>query len=102
MFARWGNITCQAGLTGEVAKIWRGPPVDLLFVDADHSENGTLRNVYEWALRMPNGGRILLHDNTDINPGVMAAIRSLKTDPAFRKIDVGPNAGSLWGCEVVR
>jgi hypothetical protein len=101
MFDRWGNITCEAGLTAEAAKSWRGPPVDFMFVDADHSEQGTLKNVYGWKKRMRPGGRILLHDNTDINPGVMAAIRKLQADQSLREIDVGPDSGSLWGCEVV-
>jgi hypothetical protein len=102
LFERFGNITCEAGLTADAARTWNRGPVDVLFVDADHCKDGTLLNVYHWRRHMPCGGLIILHDNTEINPGVMEAVRQLEADPVMKRVDPGPYSGSLAAFEVVQ
>lgn len=100
LFDRHGNITCEAALTVDAAKTWNRGPVDVLFVDADHSEEGTLANVRAWLTHLKPGSRIILHDNTDINPGVMAAVAKMSESSLFRRLDPGPYSGSLAAFEV--
>lgn len=99
--ARFGNITCEAARTDEAARTWKGGPVDVLFVDADHSEAGVMRDVTAWLPHLRAGSRIIFHDDNDIHPGVQAAIRTLKGYTRFRFIDPGENCGSLAACEVL-
>src|SRR3990167_4621507 len=53
---RFGNITCEQDDTAEAGRKWSGGPVDVLFVDADHSEQGTIANVEAWLPHMASGG----------------------------------------------
>lgn len=99
-FQRFGNITCEAGLTDTAAIAWDGPCVDFLFVDADHSEAGTLANVNAWLWNMRRGALVVLHDNNDLHPGVQVAVDKMRNDPRFRPVDPGEYAGSLAAFEV--
>lgn len=101
LFKRFGNITCESARTAEVASTWTGGDVDVLFVDADHSEHGTLADVQAWRRHMRTGARIILHDNNDIHPGVQAAINKMRSDPWLRFIDPGEYSGSVAACEVL-
>lgn len=98
---RFGNMTCEQADTIEAAKRWTGGPVDVLFVDADHSESGTLGNVFNWLPHMPIGGLILLHDNNDIHPGVQSAVERFSAMPGLRRRDPGEFAGSLAAFDIV-
>lgn len=98
---RWGNITCESARTDEAAKTWNRGPVDILFVDADHSEAAVMRDVEAWMPHMRRGGRIIFHDDNDIHPGVQKAIRKFKADKRFNFFDPGTHSGSLAACEVL-
>ena len=99
--ARFGNITCEKSETSAAARHWPGGPVDVLFVDSDHSEDGTRRNVESWLIHMHPGARIIFHDDNDIHPGVQSVVRAMRVDSRFRFIDPGEDAGSLAVCEVL-
>lgn len=98
--ARFGNIACESARTDEAAATWNGGPVDILFVDADHSEAGVTRDVESWMPHLRTGSRIIFHDDNDIHPGVHAAIMKFKEDDRLRFIDPGEWSGSLAACEV--
>ena len=98
---RYGNMTCEASDTVEAARHWNGGPVDVLFVDADHTEIGTLANVESWYRHLPRGARILFHDDNELHPGVQAAINKLRQDSRFQFIGCGEYSGSLAACEVL-
>lgn len=98
---RFGNITVEKSRTEDAGTRWSGKSIDVLFVDADHSEIATRRNVNAWLPHMAIGGRIILHDDNDIHPGVQAAIRDMRQDSRFRFLDPGEFSGSLAVCEVV-
>lgn len=55
------------GDTAEAAVNWNGPPVGLLFVDADHSYSGVRRDWEHWHGRLARGGIVAFHDYQ--NPG---------------------------------
>ncbi len=98
---RFGNMTCEAADTVEAASRWQGA-VDVLFVDAEHTEAGTLANVEAWYPHLSDDARIIFHDDIDSLPGVQAALNRLRGDQRFRFFDPGEFAGSLAVCEVVR
>ncbi len=97
---RFGNITCESADTVEAANRWKGP-IDVLMVDAEHTEDGTLANVNAWIRHMKIGGIIIFHDDIDSLPGVKAAINRLRGDKRFRFFDPGEYSGSIAVCEVL-
>lgn len=99
---RLGNATCEQSDTIDAAFRWNSGTVDVLFVDADHSEEATTANVEAWLPHMREGGRIILHDDNDIHPGVQRAIKNLGSHERLRPGEPGEFAGSLAVLEVVR
>lgn len=97
---RFGNMTCENADTIQAAFSWTGGKVDVLFVDADHSEEATDANVEAWIQHMAPGGLIIFHDDNDIHPGVQKAILRFREDKRLRFIDPGEFSGSLAVAEV--
>ena len=52
---------------------WDGPPVDLVFFDADHSLAGLRREWAIWAPVIRRGGVALIHDTASHDPAKWAA-----------------------------
>lgn len=51
-------------------------PLDLVFIDGDHSFEGCMADLITWVPKVKKGGMILLHDaDTASFPGVQLAIR---------------------------
>lgn len=98
---RYGNMTCEASDTVEAGRRWNRGPVDVLFVDAEHTEPGTLANVESWYPHLRQGSRIIFHDDIQSLPGVQAAINRLRQDSRFQFIGCGEYSGSLAACEVL-
>lgn len=96
----FGNMSCEHNDTAEAGKSWAGGEVDVLLVDADHSEGATIANVNAWLPKMASGGLIIMHDNNDIHPGVQKVVRSLFEKPGLISIDPGEFSGSLAVFEV--
>ena len=96
---RFGNITCESSDTVAAASRWK-TSVDVLFVDAEHTEAGTLANVEAWFPLLRQNSRIIFHDDIDTQPGVRAALNRLRSDARFRFFDPGEYSGSIAVCEV--
>lgn len=45
-----------------IGKDWTGQPIDLLFVDGDHSLNGVRRDISAWVHHVKAGGAVAFHD----------------------------------------
>lgn len=45
-----------------IGKNWRGAPIDLLFIDADHSCKGVMGDLRAWLPHMADGGIASFHD----------------------------------------
>ena len=84
----WMLITCarnmkQAGVSGNIrliptttadAALWWTEPIDYLYVDADHSYEGVMADLYAWVPHVKPGGLILGDDyGSEIYPGVKQA-----------------------------
>lgn len=98
ILGRYGNITMHQGDTAAGAQLFADKSVDFIFIDADHSYEGTRDNWRAWFPKMSRGCTMLLHDNNEIHPGVMCAVTELDDhQQEFTRIDLGPYAGSLAG-----
>ena len=95
---RLGNVTVQAADVAQAGHDWGGPPVDILLVDADHSEEATMRATLAWLPRMRDGATVVFHDDNSLHPGVQSAIAQLCDRHWLRRVDPGPYAGSLAAC----
>lgn len=50
-------------MRSELAVRYWAEPIDLLFIDADHSEQGCRSDFMRWSLHVKEGGRVAFHDN---------------------------------------
>jgi predicted O-methyltransferase YrrM len=61
--ARWDHTWFQIqGDSKQVAASWHVVPVDLVFVDGDHSYEGCVGDIEGWMPRIRQGGIIAIHD----------------------------------------
>lgn len=57
-----GDITLIHGYSQEEAQRWSGPPIGLLYVDADHSYSGAVGDIRAWAGHLAPGALIAVDD----------------------------------------
>lgn len=68
------HTTLLHGDSKEVGKTWTGP-IDLLFVDGDHSYAGALGDFQVWCPHLAEGGVVLVHDYSgEVWPQVTQAV----------------------------
>lgn len=61
----------------KAAAEWDGTPIDMLFIDADHSYEGVKLDVDSWAKFVKPGGYIYFHDADATSPGVEQLVREM-------------------------
>jgi predicted O-methyltransferase YrrM len=71
-------IDARVGDSAAIAAIWPSEPVDVVFIDGDHSFLGALRDFESWLPKVEAGGLILI-DNTADCPGVIELAELIKT-----------------------
>jgi predicted O-methyltransferase YrrM len=75
-FAR--DITLVHGFSHDAAARYDGPSVGLLFIDGDHSKDGAMSDVLNWAPHLAEGARIAVDDYEHQDwPGVKEALDEL-------------------------
>lgn len=73
-------------------------PLELLFVDGDHSYEGAKADFDRWSAFVRTGGHLLFHDAADtggygnVYPGVARAVAEVGRDPGWSR---QPGAGSI-------
>lgn len=83
------DITLVQGFSHEVAAGYDGPPVGLLFVDADHSKEGARRDIEAWAPHLAEGARIAVDDYGHSDwPGVKEALDELVAEGVLEPVQV--------------
>jgi predicted O-methyltransferase YrrM len=75
----------------DLGRSWRGGPVDVVFVDGDHSYEGCREDVEVWAPHLASGGALALHDARATQPG-----GSGQTGPTRVVDELLRPAGSGW------
>ncbi len=69
-------------------------PIDLLFIDADHSYNGVKNDTFNYIGLVKSGGFILFHDTVSY-PGVRQHVEELQQDSGNYKLVI--NTGTKCG-----
>jgi hypothetical protein len=83
------NITLVNDFSRNVADHWSGPPVGLLFVDADHSKEGTRGDIVAWAPHLYFCARIAVDDYGHPDwPGVREAVDELVAEGFLEPIQI--------------
>lgn len=68
-------VTPHRGWSTEVAGTWpEGREIGLLFQDADHSAEGVMADLTEWATHLAAGATIAVHNYEKRFPGVMETV----------------------------
>lgn len=74
----WSRITPIRAFSCDAATAWDGPPVGLLFIDADHTEAAVRADFDCWRSRLSEQHVVAFDDyDTPRNPGVRAVVDSL-------------------------
>jgi predicted O-methyltransferase YrrM len=60
--ARGPAVSWHIAFSADVARAWSGGPVDLVFVDGDHSEEGARTDWELWSPLVEQGGVVVFHD----------------------------------------
>jgi predicted O-methyltransferase YrrM len=78
-------VTALRGDTAEIGATWSGPPVALLFIDADHSYEGVRRDWSHWRVRLAPHAVVAFHDyGNPAYEGVARFADELAARGAFR------------------
>jgi hypothetical protein len=83
-----GIVTAVRSVTAELGQRWDGPPVGLLFIDADHSYEGVQSDWNAWKHGMASGATVAFHDYQ--NPayeGVTRFVDELLADRVLRSVE---------------
>jgi len=80
-----GRINFIQGESQQEAIMWKQKPIDLLFIDGDHSYYGVAKDIASWFPLVQHGGKIMFHDYTQTSPGVMRAIHDfIYSHPCYK------------------
>lgn len=73
-------ITTLRGRSADVGKEWDGGPIDVLFIDGDHSFDGVTADIRAWVPHVKPGGLLLFHDSDlpDVRRGINACMDLLR------------------------
>lgn len=71
------GTTFYQGDSVEIAKSYNDGPIDVLFIDGDHTYNGCHRDIEAWIPHLKGNGTVLFHDCDESSPGVMWAVAEL-------------------------
>jgi predicted O-methyltransferase YrrM len=63
--------------TVEMGRKWTIGPIDILFIDADHTYEGCKADIKAWSPHVKEGGLIMGHDYNSLFPGVKRAVHEI-------------------------
>lgn len=78
-----GPVTPVRGFANVVGLEWTGPPVGLLFHDAEHSVEAVAADLSAWAPHVAPGGLVVLHDACEARLGVVEGARRVLDAPGW-------------------
>lgn len=90
------KITCLQGLSADYAKMWNQGPIDMLFIDGDHSYEGVKLDYEKWSPHVKKGGVIAFHDYSDRWHGVKQLISEIQDELEFIDLVDRVWAGRKW------
>jgi hypothetical protein len=80
--------TVKRAYGANVGRRWDGPPVGLLFHDAEHTADAVAEDLTAWAPHVAVGGAVVLHDTSNPAFGVLEGVKRALPADAWDK--VGP------------
>ncbi len=83
-----GTVEFIQKLSHEAVQGWQ-EPIDLLFIDADHSYQAVRRDWDDWSPYVKAGGIIALHDSRTLKyPGVLKLVQEITVDEGvYRNVE---------------
>ena len=75
-----GRVQIIQGMSVEVALNWKGPMLDWVYIDADHSYSACYSDLVAWGRLVKPDGRIMGHDYVGGNHGVIYGVIGAVTD----------------------
>jgi predicted O-methyltransferase YrrM len=113
---RWRQIH---GDSKDVGRNWNDGPVDMVFIDGDHSEAGVFGDLYAWLVSIKPGGIFAFHDyHASVWPAVTRVVdRELRGYEVAGHVDTiksfripertlhvvgNPRSGNTWTNELMR
>jgi predicted O-methyltransferase YrrM len=83
------SITLVQAFSVDAAMTYDGPPIGLLFIDGDHSEEGATRDIEIWAPHLAPDARIAVDDYGHPDwPGVKTAVDRLVDDGFLEPVEI--------------
>lgn len=72
------QVTAIRGFSVDVAKVWAGPPIGLLFIDGSHEYEDVKADHEAWSAHLAAGAVVVFDDyGTRPNPGVMRYVNEI-------------------------
>lgn len=68
--------------SAEAAKAWK-LPIDMMFIDADHSYEGVKLDIESWKGFVKPGSYMYFHDADETSPGVVKAVEELAKEKGY-------------------
>ena len=85
-YAKHTQIHSDSKLAG---KEWKGPKLDFLFIDGDHSYEGCAGDITSWLPHMKKGGVMAIHDyHESAWPDVIAAVKDELIDKGYEQLGI--------------
>ena len=100
-------VTPVQGYGAEIAALYEGPPVGLLWHDAEHTVEAVAKDLRAWLPHMADGSVIVLHDAGNPNFGVADGAKRVLAhrkgwDWAGRELQLWPKQPDRRGILIVR
>jgi predicted O-methyltransferase YrrM len=95
------RVVWHVAFSHDVAPAWEAP-IDLLFIDGDHAQEGVQRDWDDWHPRISRGGHVLFHDARLGQPGGRGLPGPTAVVDALLRGPGGPPAGWAIAAEVDR
>lgn len=94
-----GQITAVQGFSVDVAGAWDGPPIGLLYIDGDHSEQAVRADFNAWRRHLAPSATVAFDDlDTPRNPGVRVVVEELVAAGVLRDFQVKAGRLAIGAC----
>lgn len=80
-----------AFIQGDSTTVQFDRPIDVIFIDGDHSYEGCKADIKNWYPQMKKGGVMLFHDCDETSPGVVQAVKEFVKQHKLRDVWYDPN-----------
>ncbi|MDD7813675.1 class I SAM-dependent methyltransferase [Mycobacterium sp. CSUR Q5927] len=87
------NVELIRGFSTEVAATYDGPPIGLLYIDAEHTFDAVTADFHAWHPRLADDAHIAFDDYTETFPGMIDGIDMIVAE--YNLAPIGVHGGRL-------